>query len=138
MLKKTMTYKDYDGNERTEDFYFNLTKAELVELQLSENGGFDKLLKRLMDSQDNKEIIQVFKKMIVLSYGVKSLDGKTFVKSPEITREFMQTEAYSDLFMELATNQDTAAAFINGIVPQDVAEASKNAATAIPTGVSKS
>lgn len=132
MLKKTMTYKDYDGNERTEDFYFNLTKAELVELQLSENGGFDKLLKRLMDSQDNKEIIQVFKKMIILSYGIKSLDGKTFVKSPEITREFMQTEAYSDLFMELASNQEAAAAFINGVVPQDVAEAARNVPTSVP------
>ena len=118
MLKKTMTYVDYDGNQRTEDFYFNLTKAEIMEMDLSASGGLDKLITKIVAEQDGAKIIEIFKKIILGAYGEKSLDGKRFVKSPELSEAFSQTEAYSDLFMELATDAEKAAAFINGIVPK--------------------
>ncbi len=118
MLKKTMTYVDYDGNERTEDFYFNLTKAEIMEMDLSASGGLDKLITKIVAEQDGAKIVEIFKKIILGAYGEKSLDGKRFVKSPELSEAFSQTEAYSDLFMELATNAEKAAEFINGIIPK--------------------
>lgn len=118
MLKKTMTYVDYDGNERTEDFYFNLTKAEIMEMDLSASGGLDKLITKIVAEQDGAKIVEIFKKIILGAYGEKSLDGKRFIKSPELSEAFSQTEAYSDLFMELATNAEKAAEFINGIVPK--------------------
>lgn len=118
MLKKTMTYVDYDGNQRTEDFYFNLTKAEIMEMDLSASGGLDKLITKIVAEQDGAKIIEIFKKIILGAYGEKSLDGKRFIKSPELSEAFSQTEAYSDLFMELATDAEKAATFINGIVPK--------------------
>lgn len=118
MLKKTMTYVDYDGNERTEDFYFNLTKAEVTEMELSHTGGMVKLLEKIIAEKDTKRIIEIFKDLILKAYGEKSADGKRFVKSKEISDAFAQTEAYSDLFMELATNADSAKDFVNGIIPK--------------------
>ncbi len=118
MLKKTMTYVDYDGNERTEDFYFNLTKAEIIEMNLSASGGLDKLITKIVAEQDGAKIVEIFKKIILGAYGEKSLDGKRFIKSPELSESFSQTEAYSDLFMELATDAEKAAEFINDIVPK--------------------
>lgn len=118
MIKKTMTYLDYDGNERTEDFYFNLSKAEVAEMELSTAGGITKMIETLVQEQDSKRITEVFKNFIMKSYGKKSADGKRFVKSPEMLEEFMQTEAYSDLFVLLATNTEEAQAFFNGIMPQ--------------------
>lgn len=118
MLKKTMTYTDYDGNQRTEDFYFNLTRAEIMEMDLSASGGLDKLITKIVAEQDGAKIVEIFKKIILGAYGEKSLDGKRFVKSPELSEAFSQTEAYSDLFMELATDAEKAATFINGIVPK--------------------
>lgn len=117
MLKKTMTYTDYDGNQRTEDFYFNLSKAEVAEMQMSAAGGLDKMINRIISEQDGKRINELFKDLVLRSYGKKSDDGKRFIKSKELAEEFSQTEAYSDLFMELATDADAAAAFVNGIVP---------------------
>lgn len=117
MLKKTITYTDYNGNTRTEDFYFNLTKAEIMEMQLSTNGGLDVMIKKIIDSQDAPSIIKIFKELILKAYGEKSDDGKRFVKSKEISEGFAQTEAYSQLFMELATDTDAASKFVNGIVP---------------------
>lgn len=125
MLKKTMTYTDYSGNERTEDFYFNLSKAELLEMELSESGGFEEMIKRIVASQDTAKITAIFKEIILKSVGVKSPDGKRFIKSPEIREEFMQTEAYSDLFVELISDADNAAAFVKGIVPAELSEAAK-------------
>ena len=119
MLKKTMTYVDYDGNQRTEDFYFNLTKAEIMEMDLSASGGLDKMISRIVAEQNGAKIVEIFKEIILKAYGEKSLDGKRFVKSEDISTAFAQTEAYSDLFIELATNADKAAEFINGIVPGD-------------------
>lgn len=117
MLKKTITYTDYNGNQRTEDFYFNLTKAEAVEMNFNEAGGMEEAIKRIVDAKDNKAIITVFKDMILKAYGEKSPDGKRFIKSKEISDAFAQTEAYSDLFMELASDSDKAAEFVNGIIP---------------------
>ena len=116
MLKKTMTYTDYDGNQRTEDFYFNLSKAELTEMELSRNGGLTKTIEKIVAAQDGKRIVEIFKDLVLKSYGEKSLDGKRFVKNQELRDAFAQTEAYSDLFMELSTNADSAAAFVNGLV----------------------
>lgn len=117
MLKKTMKYVDYDGNEREEDFYFNLSKAEVAEMEMSTAGGLDKMINRIIAEQDGKRIIELFKDLVLKAYGKKSDDGKRFIKSKELSEEFSQTEAYSDLFMELATDSEAAAAFVNGIVP---------------------
>lgn len=117
MLKKTITYTDYDGNSRTEDFYFNLSKAEVTEMELSADGGLSKMLEKIVASQDNKRIMEIFKDIIIKAYGEKSGDGKRFIKSDALREAFVQTEAYSELFMELATNAEAASAFINGIVP---------------------
>jgi nitrogen regulatory protein PII len=117
MLKKTITYTDYDGNQRTEDFYFNLSKAEVTEMELSAQGGLSKMLEKIIASQDSKRIMEIFKDIILKAYGEKSGDGKRFIKNQELRDAFVQTEAYSELFMELATNADSAAAFINGIIP---------------------
>lgn len=117
MLKKTMTYKDYDGNERTEDFYFNLSKAEVAEMEMSETGGLGNLLRRIVAERNNKKIVEMFKGLILKAYGEKSPDGRRFIKSQELRDAFSQTEAYSDLFVELASNAEAAAAFVNGITP---------------------
>lgn len=120
MLKKTMAYTDFNGETRKEDFFFNLTRAEVTELELSENGGLSEKIKRITESKDVPEIFRIFKNLILKSYGIISPDGKRFIKSPELSEEFSQTEAYSDLFMELAQNSDSAAAFVNGIMPQNI------------------
>lgn len=118
MIKKTMTYTDYNGNQRTEDFYFNLNKAELAEMQLGTTGGLEEKISAIIMSQDMPEIVSIFKDIILRSYGEKSPDGKRFVKSKERYTAFSQTEAYSDLFMELARDADKAAEFINGVIPK--------------------
>lgn len=120
MLKKTITYTDYNGVQRTEDFYFNLTKAELMEMEMSTNGGFAEMVTKIVNSQDAPAIIKIFKDLVLKAYGEKTADGKRFVKSPEISEAFSQTEAYSILFMELATDADAATKFVNGIVPADI------------------
>lgn len=117
MLKKTITYPDYNGLDRTEDFYFNLTKAEIMEMELSTTGGLSEMISRIVAAKDAPAIIKVFKELILKAYGQKSPDGKRFVKSAELSEEFAQTEAYSILFMELATDADAAAKFVNAIVP---------------------
>ena len=122
MITKTITYTDYNGTERTEKFHFNLTKAEVMEMELSTDGGLAEMITRIVEAQDAPAIIKIFKDLILKSYGEKSADGRHFVKSPEISTAFSQTEAFSILFMELATDADAAAKFVNGIVPSDVAE----------------
>ena len=126
MLKKTFTYTDYNGVERTEDHYFNLSKAELMEMELSTTGGLAEMINKIVAAQDAPAIVKVFKELVLKAYGQKSADGRRFIKSKELADEFSQTEAYSQLFMELATDADKAAEFINGIVPAKVA---KQAAT---------
>lgn len=117
MLKKTITYIDYNGTERKEDFYFNLSKAEIMEMEMGTTGGMVEMINKIVAAQDAPAIIDMFKKMILKAYGEKSADGKRFIKSKELSEAFSQTEAYSQLFMELATDADAASKFVNGIVP---------------------
>lgn len=121
MIKKTITYTDYNAVERTEDFYFNLTKAEIMEMEMTTSGGMGEMIQRIVDAQDVPEIVKIFKQLLLKAYGKKSPDGKRFIKSAELSDEFAQTEAYSQLFMELATDSDAAAKFVNGILPAEVA-----------------
>lgn len=120
MLKKTINYTDYNGMERKEDFYFNLSKAELTEMELSTAGGLAEMIQKIVDTQDTPKIVKIFKDLVLKAYGEKSPDGKRFIKNDEIREAFSQTEAYSELFMELASDADAAAAFVNGIVPKDL------------------
>ena len=120
MLKKVITYTDYDGNERTETHYFNLSKAELLDMEMFTAGGFSNMLERVIEEKDQVEIVKIFKELVLKSYGIKSDDGKRFMKSDEITRAFTETEAFTELYMELATDSEAAAAFANGIMPKDI------------------
>lgn len=120
MLKKTITYEDYNGVTRTEDFYFNLSKAEVTEMELSVNGGFSTMVEDIVKSNDGARIMELFKEIVLKSYGEKSADGKRFIKSKELSEAFSQTEAYSEIFMELATNDKAAADFVNGIMPANL------------------
>ena len=117
MLKKTVTYTDYNGVERKEDFYFNLTTAELMEMEMSTSGGFVEMINKIVAAQDAPTIIKIFKDLVLKAYGEKTPDGKRFMKSEEISTAFSQTEAYSIIFMELATDAEAAADFVNGITP---------------------
>lgn len=120
MLKKTITYTDYLGNTRTEDFFFNLSRAEVITMSLSTNGGLDNALKLISESHDNKQIVDTFTDIIAKSYGVVSFEdnGKRFRKSPELSKAFMETEAYSELIIELMSDPAKMADFINSIIPK--------------------
>jgi hypothetical protein len=118
MLKKKITYFDYNGLERTEDFYFNLSEAELMEMEMSTTGGLAETIQRIVDAQDSQAIVKIFKDLILKAYGEKSADGKRFIKSDEIATGFSHTPAYSTLFMELATDASKASEFVNGIMPK--------------------
>ena len=120
MLKKTINYTDYEGVNRKEDFYFNLNKSELMRLDLTTEGGVEKLIRKMIAERDNKKIFEMFEKIILMAYGEKSLDGRRFIKSEELSREFTQTEAYNVLLLELTENEKTMADFINGILPSDL------------------
>ena len=120
MRKETIKYTDYEGVEREEDFYFNLNKAEVMEMQLSTDGTLTKLIEKIIAEKNVPKIVEIFKELILKSYGEKSLDGKRFIKSKELTDEFTQTEAYSELFIKLSTDADAATEFINGIIPRDL------------------
>ena len=128
MLKKTITYKDLDGNEVSDDFYFHITKAELTELFLVNGEGFVEYLQNVVKAGDGGTIIKEFKKILAMSYGKRSEDNKRFIKSPELWEEFTQTEAYSDFFMQLVTDANFASEFIRGVMPNDLKEG-------IPTAV---
>lgn len=120
MLKKAITYTDFNGEELTEDFYFNLTKAELIELEMGFDGGLSEGLKKIVASKDGNAIMQEFKRIILTSYGQRTDDGKRFVKNQTLRDEFESTEAYSVLFVEIVTDPDKAADFVRGIMPQDL------------------
>lgn len=123
MYKKTISYTDFNGVERTEDFYFNISKAELFNLNFSYPGGLADHIRRISAAQNNAELIKIFSEIIDLAYGEKDATGRRFIKSSELTEAFKQTNAYSILYMELATDSDAAAEFINGVVPADLSEA---------------
>ena len=120
MFKKTITYTDYNGTERTEDFFFNLTQSELIKMDFSAEGGLDAYIGKIIQAQNGKEIINVLERLIFMAYGEKSLDGKYFNKSEELSKAFSHTEAYDILFVELATDDKAAAEFINQIIPKSV------------------
>ena len=122
MLKKTITYTDFNGEEVKEDFFFHLSKAELVELEMSHDGGLSAAMERIVATDDRAAIISEFKKIILLAYGKKSMDGKRFIKNATMREEFESSEAYSTLFMELVTITDSAIDFMNGIIPEGMVE----------------
>lgn len=124
MIAKTIKYKDYNGVEREDKFFFNLTQAEITEMELSVDGGLADMIKNIVQAQNQKEIIKIFKKLILKAYGEKTADGKRFRKTDDngnaLSVAFSETEAYSKLFMELATDDEKAAEFVNGIMPSDI------------------
>lgn len=134
MFKDTVTYVDFDGNERTEDLYFNLTKAEVIAMENSVLGGLSRRLEKIVNALDNVQIMDSFIDLIKSSYGVKSDDGKRFIKSEKITEEFMQTGAYDEFFMKLISDEEFAGKFIQGIAPaglsdEELEQARKNLPT---------
>lgn len=130
MIKKTIKYTDYNDVERTDDFYFNLTKAEIMEMNFEADGGLDVYLTKITNTKDVKEIAKIFKTIILKSYGEKSIDGKRFVKNDEVRDAFEQSPAYTELYMELLSNADAAATFFKGIIP---VELQQNTPMTIPT-----
>lgn len=120
MLKREITFTDFNDKEVTETYYFNLSKAELLEMESEYDGGLSGLLQKIIDTGDAKSMVQHFKKIVLQSYGQKSPDGKRFIKSDQLREEFEQTPAYDVLFMELASDDKKAAIFINGIMPKDL------------------
>ena len=130
MYKITKKYEDFNGVEKEEDFYFNLSKADILKMELSEEGGMDKRLQRLVKTQDMKEAIKVFEGLLLMSFGIKTDDGR-FVRNEEARQRFMSSAAYSEIYFELATDPDEAKKFIEGVLPK--AEGSSIPAPAIPT-----
>lgn len=122
MYKKTITYNDYNGEERKDEYYFNLSKAELFEMEMSVKGGFSSLLDKIIKTQDTPALMANFKTLILKSYGEKSIDGRRFIKSDELSTAFSQTEAYSELLIELVTNDGAAADFVNNVFPNDYSD----------------
>lgn len=136
MLKKTITYEDYDGVKRTEDFYFNLNKAEVIKwMTTSGDYTLDKVLERLSKERNGKKIMEIFEDLIHLSYGRKSIDGRKFEKTEEIWNDFYQTEGYSVLFTELVTDAKKAADFVNRIIPKDLADEVEKIIKENPDGI---
>lgn len=135
MIIKTVPYKDYNGNQVTEDFYFHFSEAELMEMQLGEHGGFNQRVQNIINASDQPALIKLVKQFVLDAYGVKSADGKRFMKNDELRTAFLENPAYSIIFMELARDDVKAAEFVNGVVPdhmkKDVAEAIKNGTSAI-------
>lgn len=122
MFKKTITYNDFNDVERTEDFYFNFTESELMEMQLGTTGGLDQSLSKIVAGLDMPSIVSFFKEFVLNAYGEKSADGRRFIKNDQIREAFSQTNAYNKLFMELAVDDVAASEFINGVIPKDVAD----------------
>lgn len=131
MFKDKVTYTDYNGVEREEEFFFNLNEAELFEMQNSVRGGLTEKVKKIMETKNTPEIIKLFKEIMQMSYGVKSDDGRRFIKNKEVLDEFTQTEAYSKIYMKLATDSDYAAKFINEIIPKEISDRA-NGLTVLP------
>lgn len=120
MHKRTITYVDYDGNTRTEEHHFHLNKSELAKMELSVKGGFTSYIQRIINAQDQPALLAAFEDIVTKSYGIKTPDGRGFVKKTEYLEDFMSTEAYSQLFMELITDTNAFVAFVNEIIPADM------------------
>ena len=128
MITLTRTYKDYKGLERTEEYSFGLTKADLMEMEMGVKGGYTALIKKIVDSKEPSELIRLFKDLVMRSYGVISDDGRRFQKNDEIRQAFVESPVYSDIFMELVQDDKKAAEFVSGIMPEELAEQAKAAA----------
>ena len=121
MIVKTVTYTDFNGDERTESFWFHLSRPELTEMLLGINNNIETYIKTLIKSENYYEIVKIFEKLLLDAYGEKSEDGRRFIKTPEKTTEFSESEAYSVLFTELTTNEEKASEFVNGLISKDTA-----------------
>lgn len=121
MLKKTIEYVDYNGVKHTEDYYFNLTKAEIIELQMGTKGGFVEAIQEAIKNEDSQTVMKATKDLIMKAYGKKSEDGKRFIKSPELALAFEQSPAYSELYVELLTDDEASSKFMRGVIPADLA-----------------
>lgn len=122
MLKRDITYTDFNDQTVTETFYFNMTKAELVDLETSVEGGMEQRLRKIIEAEDRNQLIALFKQILLLTYGVRSEDGKRFIKSDQLREEFTQTAAYDALFVELASDDEAAAQFIMAVLPKDISQ----------------
>ena len=125
MLKETITYIDFNDQERTEDFYFNLTRTELIRMEMSKNGSLTGLLTKIVKANDMPDIFEAMEMLILKAYGEKSTDGRFFNKSEEISNNFMNSPAYDKLFEKLTTDATYAYKFLMGILPKDLAEQAK-------------
>lgn len=117
MIKKTITYTDYNGEERTETFYFHYTEAEILDMEMSEEGSFADRIQRIIDAKDTTALMKLIKKFVIDAYGVKSEDGRRFIKNDEVKAAFLESPAYSDIFMDMVTDDKLAAEFVNGVIP---------------------
>lgn len=132
MLKRPITYEDFNGETITDIYYFHLSKPELLKLQVGNSGGLNALIQRIIETKDGEAIISEFEKLVLMSYGEKSDDGKRFIKSDEKREEFSQTAAYQTLFMEIATDDTKAVEFLKGILPADMQDEIEKAEMKIP------
>lgn len=122
MLRKSVNYTDFDGNNRTEVLYFNISKPELLDYLADKGDNFESYVRKLTETSNLKGIMDLFKEIVVISYGEKSEDGRRFIKSEQMSKEFMQTEAYNTLFEELIADPKNAIAFIKGVIPADLSD----------------
>lgn len=122
MLKLPITFEDFDGELVTEVHHFNLSRTDLVDLELLEEGGLERKLRRIVEEQDHRALIAEFKSLVLTAYGIRSEDGKRFIKNQQVREEFAQTAAYDSLFFLLATDDKAAANFWLGIVPKSLRE----------------
>lgn len=129
MIKKTVTYNDLNGSERTESFYFHFYESELLEMELSVDGGFAERIQKIIDAKDQPTLIRVIKKFVLDAYGIKSDDGRQFIKNDEVRAKFEQCPAYSKIFMELVLDDKIAADFVNGVIPAEMADRVKKLQT---------
>ena len=132
MLKREIKYEDFEGNEVTEVFYFNISKSELIELEVSTGEGFSAMIEEIIKAKNNAELVSEFKKLVLMAYGEKSEDGKRFVKSDQLREDFKHSAAYDALFMELATDDKAAVAFLSGVLPKDIVGAVDRDKPALP------
>lgn len=115
MYKKTITYTDFNGTERTEDFYFHMTQAEILKMEYSQEGGMTNVIQKIIDTEETTKLLPLFETVVRMSYGKRSVDGRHFEKKPEYTDQFLASEAYSNMFVEFMMNADEAAKFINNV-----------------------
>lgn len=132
MIKKLVTYKDFNDMERTDELHFHMTQPELIKLSVSKEGGFERYLNKIIQTNNMKEIVDTLDEVIKLSYGEKTADGR-FEKSPEILNKFVSSEAYNIVFMEIAQNSETAAEFINGVIPKTTKTQAEGNVVPMPT-----